>query len=143
MVDLKSGFIRSSPENTKTDEDRAIPLNKELTELFKNTIKCIYHDFMFTNRNKLIKSIREIFAKVCKEEGVEDFTLHDFRHDFITRKRREGHDPIKIMKDTGHKTISMYLSYNTVTEEELKTLNSGWMDTKMDTNQNHSTGTTT
>jgi integrase len=142
-VDIKNEFIRLRPEDTKSGEGRLIPLNNELTELFKNIIKCLHHDFVFTNRNKPIKNIREIFAKVCKEAGVEDFTPHDFRHTFITRKRREGHDPIKIMKATGHKTVSMYLRYNTVTEEELKTLNSGRMDTNMDTKEGHTTGTTT
>ena len=78
------------------DEGRTIPSNKELTELFKNTIKCLHYDIMFTNRNKLIRNIREIFSKTCKEKGI---------------------DPIKIMKATGHKTISMYLRYNTVTKE--------------------------
>jgi len=43
---------------------------------------------MFTNINKLIRNIREIFSKVCKEAWVEDFTSHDFRHDFVARKRR-------------------------------------------------------
>jgi len=70
------------------DEGRTIPSNKELTELFKNTIKCLHHDIMFTNRNKLIRNIREIFSKTCKETGIEDFTFHNFRHDFIVRKRR-------------------------------------------------------
>ena len=114
-----------------------IPLNNELTVLFESIIKCLHHDFVFTRDNKPIKNIREIFAKVCEEAGVKDFTFHDFRHVFVTRKRREGHDPIKIMKATGHKTVSMYLRYNTVTEDELKTLNTG----RMDTNQNTSTGT--
>jgi hypothetical protein len=50
-------------------EGRIIPPNKELTELFKNTIKCLHHDFMFTNINKLIRNIREIFSKACKETG--------------------------------------------------------------------------
>jgi len=118
-----------------------IPLNNELTVLFESIIKCLHHDFVFTRDNKPIKNIREIFAKVCEEAGVKDFTFHDFRHTFITRKRREGHDPVKIMKATGHKTVSMYLRYNTVTEDELKTLNAGQMDTNMDTKQNPSTGT--
>jgi len=142
-IDLTSGFIRLRPEDTKSSEARSIPLNKELTELFKNTIKCLHHDYVFTNRNKPIKNIREIFAKVCEEAGVKGFTFHDFRRSYITRKRREGHDPIKIMKATGHKAVSMYLRYNTVTEEELKTLNSGRMDTYMDTSQNHILGTPT
>ena len=105
--------------------------------LFESIIKCLHHDFVFTHDNKPIKNIREIFTKACEEARVRDFTFHDFRHVFVTRKRREGHDPIKIMEATGHKTVSMYLRYNTVTEDELKTLNTGQMDTK----QNPSTGT--
>ena len=135
-VDLKGGFIRLRPEDTKSGDGRAIPLNKELTELFKDTIKCLHHDYVFARDNKPIKNIRKSFEGACAEAGIEDFTFHDFRHTFVTRKRIEGHDPIKIMKVTGHKDVSMYLRYNTVTEEELKTLNSGWMDTNMDTNKN-------
>lgn len=37
--------------------------------------------------------------------------------DMILLLGKEGHDPIRIMKATGHKTIFMYLRYNTVTEE--------------------------
>ena len=39
------------------------------------------------------------------------------------------------MKVTGHKDVSMYLRYNTVTEEELKTLTTGRMDTNVDTKE--------
>jgi integrase len=138
-IDLKGGFIRLQPEDTKTNEGRAIPLNNELTEVFKSIIKCLHHDYVFTRNNRPIKNIREIFAKVCREAKVENFTFHDFRHTFVTMKRIEGHDPIKIMKATGHKTVSMFLRYNTVTEEELKTLNTGRMDTK----ENHTNATTT
>jgi integrase len=47
--------------------------------------------FVFTLNSKPIKSIRGIFVKVCGKADVEDFTFHDFRHTFVTRKRREGH----------------------------------------------------
>ena len=142
-VDLISGFIRLRPEDTKNGEGRAIPLNNELTEFFKNTIKCLHHDYVFTRNNKPIKNIRKVLDKACADAGIEDFTFHDFRHSFVTRKRIEGHDPIKIMKVTVHKDVSMYLRYNTVTEEELKTLNSGRMDTNMDTKKDQSSGTST
>jgi len=142
-VDLKNGFIRLRFEDTKNGEARAIPLNNELTELFENTIKCLHHDFVFTRGNRPTGNIRKAFSKACEEAEIEDFTFHDFRHTFVTRKRREGHDPIKIMKVTGHKDVSMYLRYNTVTEEELKTLNSGRMDTNMDTKKDRSMGTNT
>jgi len=139
-VDLQNGFIRLRAEDTKNGEARVIPLNNELTVLLKNIIKCLHHDYVFTRDNKPIKNIRKAFERACAEAGIEDFTFHDFRHTFVTRKRIEGHDPIKIMKVTGHKDVSMYLRYNTVTEEELKTLNSGRMDTNMDTNKNLTSG---
>ena len=47
------------------------------------------------------------------------------------------------MNATGHKTISMYLRYNTVTEEELKTLSTGRMDTNMDTKGKGTSGNLT
>ena len=34
-VDLKEGFIRLRPEDTKTTEGRLVPLNQELMEMFK------------------------------------------------------------------------------------------------------------
>jgi integrase len=34
QVDLKEGFIRLSPEDTKTNEGRLIPLDEELLEMF-------------------------------------------------------------------------------------------------------------
>ena len=142
-VDLKGGFIRLRSEDTKEGTAKEIPLNNELTVLFRNIIKCVHHNLIFTKNNQPIKSIREIFTKVCEEAEVENFTFHDFRRTYITRKRREGHDPLKIMKATGHKKITMFLRYNTVTEDELKTLNEGRMDTNMDTSQHHTTGTIT
>ena len=102
----------------------------------------LHHDYVFTRNNKPMSSIRKAFERACAEAEIQDFTFHDFRHMFVTRKRIEGHDPVKIMKVTGHKDVSMYLRYNTVTEEELKTLNTGRMDTNMDTSQHHTTGTT-
>jgi integrase len=136
-VDVKNGFVRLRPEDTKNSEGRAIPLNNELTQLFKSTIQCLHHDYVFTRNNNPIKHIRKAFEKACVEAGIQDFTFHDFRHTFVTRKRIEGHDPIKIMKVVGHKDVSMYLRYNTVMEEELKTLNTGRMDTYMDTERFH------
>ena len=62
-VDLQTGFIRLRSEDTKNGEARAVPLNKELTAVFKSIIKCLHHDYVFTNRNKSIKSIRKAFEK--------------------------------------------------------------------------------
>jgi hypothetical protein len=47
------------------------------------------------------------------------------------------------MKVTGHEDVSMYLRYNTVTEEAVKTLNAGRMDTSVDTRGKDKSGNLT
>jgi len=59
------------------------------------------------------------------------FTCHDLRHSYITRKRQEGHDYFRIMAATGHKTLSVFKRYNTVSQKELRKLAD--MDTNRDT----------
>ncbi len=41
-------FNRLRPEHTKNNEGRPKPLSNELTELFKNIIKCLHHHFIST-----------------------------------------------------------------------------------------------
>lgn len=65
-VYLKSDFLRLKPANMKAGAAKVIPLNNELTELFKNIIKCVHHNHVFT------RNIREIFTKACKKAGVAD-----------------------------------------------------------------------
>jgi integrase len=57
--------------------------------------------------------------------GIEDFTFHDLRHTFINNRRVEGHDYFRIMAATGHKTMSVFKRYNTVSREELQALVNG------------------
>ena len=65
--------------------------------------------------------------------GLDGFNFHDLRHTFINNRRLEGHDYFRIMAATGHKTMSVFKRYNTVSREELKALVGVKMDT-MDTN---------
>jgi integrase len=122
QVDLKEGFIRLSPEDTKTYEGRLIPLNRELIEMFKALPKGFPVVRVFTREGKTIKSIREVFDAACRRAGIEGFTFHDLRHTAINNWRLQGHDYFRIMAATGHKTLSVFKRYNTVSKEELKTL---------------------
>ena len=60
------------PDDTKTNEGRAIPLNNELTEVFKSIIKCLHHDYVFTRNNKPIRDMRKAFAKACAKAEEDD-----------------------------------------------------------------------
>ena len=77
---------------------------------------------VFTRKGKPIYSVREGFESACHGAGIDDFTFHDLRHTYVTNKCRQGHPYFVIMASTGHKTMSTFKRYNTVSEDDLKTL---------------------
>ena len=54
--------------------------------------------------------------------GGQDITFHDLRHTALNNWRMEGHDYFRIMAASGHKTMSVFKRYNTVSRDELKAL---------------------
>lgn len=123
-VDLKSGFIRLKIEDTKTREGRSIPLDKSLIQALRTVMLkgSKDHDYVFTRNGKPIKDIRKAFISACTKAKIEGFIFHDFRHTWITNKRREGHDYFKIMAASGHRAMEVFKRYNTVDESDLRTL---------------------
>jgi integrase len=125
QVDLREGFIRLRPEDTKTNEGRLVPLNPELVEMFKAMPRGLPDVPVFTRNGKPITCFREAFEAARRNAGIEDFTFHDLRHTFVTNKRREGHQDFVIMKATGQKTTHTFRRYNTVSRDDLKGLVAG------------------
>jgi integrase len=125
-IDLKEGFIRLKPEDTKTGEGRSIPIHPDLMEVLKKVLKVrpLNCERAFHRDGRPIDSnhIRWAHQRVCRKAGIKNFTFHDFRHTCINNWRRDGHDYFKIMAASGHKTMSVFKRYNMVGEEELKTL---------------------
>ena len=83
-------------------------------------------------RGQPIKSIREIFSRVCRDVGLKDVVFHDHRHTATTNLRRADVDALTAMKITGHKTMAVFKRYNTIDEDDL-TAAQRRMDTYMDT----------
>jgi len=133
-IDMKSGFIRLLPEDTKTDEGRTIPLHPKIIDMLKPMPRDI-SGWVFTLSGKPISNIRKSFIAACKRAGIEDFTFHDLRHTAINNWRLQGHDYFKIMAASGHKTMSVFKRYNTVSEEELRGLVNPPIGTYIGTNE--------
>jgi integrase len=132
-VDLKSGFIRLKETDTKTSERRHIPIGRELRGILERLpIAIDAHDHVFTRQGQPIKSIREIFTRVCRDAGLSDVVFHDLRHTATTNLRRAGVDALTAMRITGHKTMAVFKRYNTINEDDLTTAQRR-MDTYMDT----------
>ena len=122
-MDLKNGFVRLKPEDTKTKDARSVPIS-HLTDIFGRCIRHLHHEYVFTHNSEPIKysKLRYHFGHGVKKASIEDFTFHDFRHTCITNWRKCGHDYFKIMKASGHKTMNVFKRYNTIDEDDLKSL---------------------
>jgi integrase len=123
QVDLKDGFILLEPEDTKTKDARLVPLNHELMQMFKGMPRGFPNMRVFPYRGKAFgSSFQRAFETARKEAGIEGFLFHDMRHTAINNWRLQGHDYFRIMAASGHKTMTVFKRYNTVSREELKML---------------------
>ena len=114
--------IRLNAEETKTNENRIVPLHKEVIEAISNVKKVPKVPNVFTYNGQVIKEVRRSFLTACKEAEIENFRFHDLRHTAITNWRRQGHDYFKIMAASGHKTMATFKRYNTVSKDDLRSL---------------------
>ena len=78
---------------------------------------------------------RKSWKSARKKVGLDDFVFHDFRHVAISNLRKAGNSPTVIMKASGHKTMSMFLRYNLVDEEDLKGMRWIERNTESDTKE--------
>jgi len=127
-VDFKTGFIRLSAEDTKTNEKRAIPISAALRETLEEIRKeqregkiASIGGYVFPWKGKpMTEGWKTAFHAACRRGKIENFHFHDLRHTFVTRKVREGWDYKRIMAITGHKTFATFQRYNNPTEEDVK-----------------------
>jgi len=122
QVDLKAGFISLAPEDTKTNEGRRVPLHPAVKEVLKGIVQRLDTPYVFLYEGKRIKDIKRSFGKACRDAGITNFRIHDFRHTAITNSRRAGHDFFTIMAASGHKSMATFKRYNTVSENDLQGL---------------------
>jgi len=118
QVNLEDGWINLNAEQTKTSEARKIPLSYQVIECLKNIDR--NGDRVIQYRGKPVGDFRQTFQKALKKAGIENFRFHDLRHTFVTNMRKANKQDRAIMKITGHKTMSVFMRYDTVDEEDLK-----------------------
>lgn len=127
-VDLDDGIVRFSPEDTKTNKGRDVPLNDEMITMFRklrdewdNAPAPICNiPYVFTFKGQQILEIKRSFNSACRRAGIKDFHFHDLRHTFVTNARKAGVHDFVIMAITGHTTFEMFKRYNKVDREDLK-----------------------
>jgi integrase len=121
-VDLERGLIHLRAQDTKTTKPRDVPIHPYIIEMLNDMKKRAQSENVFTYNGKPIKRIARSFRTACRNAGIDDLWIHDFRHICITNWRMEGHDFARIMAASGHTTTSTFLRYNIDTEEDIKKL---------------------
>jgi integrase len=123
QVDLREGFIRLRPEDTKTKDGRLVPLNRELVDMLEAMPRGLPGVRVFSYQGKALgSSFQKAFEAARKQAGINDFIFHDLRHTAINNWRLQGHDFFRIMAASGHKTMNVFKRYNSVSKDELRTL---------------------
>ena len=123
QADLKEGFMKLCPEDTKTNEGRLVSLNRELVTMFTQMPWGLPAIRVFPGRGKAWGSVfQRAFDEARQKAGIENFTFHDPRLTAINNWRLRGHDFFRIMAASGHKTMSVFKHYNTVSKAELRCL---------------------
>lgn len=114
QVDLKRRLIALT--KTKSNRTRHVPISDALAAVLKDALACSDGEqpHVFMSRRKVPYTpdgVSSFFRKLVKRAGIEDFHLHDLRHDFATQVRRHGAGLDVVAKLLGHSTLAMSQRY--------------------------------
>jgi integrase len=122
-IDLIAGTLKVTGEgkqgfSPKDYEERVIPIPPDLVELLKKIprkSRWVFCSSTGTNLSHLLRKLKSIAGRA----GVNNATLHKFRHTYATRLLESGCDIVTVQHLMGHsdiETTRQYLSPN----DELK-----------------------
>src|ERR1700679_1979817 len=97
QLDLKAGVITLKSEDTKTQEEREIPLDEGLKDLFRRIPKVLGSPYVFNFRGHGLKDPKTAFLRACQRAKITDFRFHDLRHCAVTNFRKAGVSDSTIM----------------------------------------------
>lgn len=104
----------------KNGQTRAIPMSGTLRELLLDLKKKAPKGIrsIFLNRNgRPYRSYQTAHETACRKAEIEDFTFHDWRHDFASCLAMAGESLATIAELLGHKDIKMTRRYSHISED--------------------------
>jgi integrase len=109
--------------DTKTGDNRKVPLTKELVAFLRQIIKDYSHgtEFVFFNpeKKKPYFEFKGQWRNACKRAGIDNLHYHDLKHTFCTRMSAAKVNQFVIMKIVGQKDPKTALRYTNPTDENL------------------------
>lgn len=132
-LDLKAGWLRLDPEETKNRKGRMFPLTPELRQVLEEQVARIeaaerekgrmipwlfprLDPFHFGDRINRLHSWHE----ACRKAGCPGRLMHDFRRTAVRNMERAGVSRSAGMALSGHLTTAVYQRYAVVDETTLR-----------------------
>lgn len=109
-VDLERRLITVHAEDTKNDDDLAVPLNDAAVATLQAQAG-VHPEFVFAFRGKPILKPKTGFSNACVAAGVPDFTWHGFRHTWATWHVQNGTPLGVLQKLGGWADLRMVMNY--------------------------------
>lgn len=126
-VDLDNLVIYS--RHTKTGKSRLLPISTSLRVLLTEWLRFRRHnaieDTLFCNSyGEPLKqsTLRTAMRRYCKDKGVKDNSIHQFRRTFITHSVNQGVDILSLSRITGHQNLSILNKYYVANKERVVSL---------------------
>jgi integrase len=120
-ADLRAGWLKLEPGETKNLEGRNFPFTPELREVLEAQRKRLSEIERETERivpwifplptGERIGDFRKAWATACKNAGVAGRLVHDFRRTAVRNLERAGVPRSSAMLLTGHRTEAVYRRY--------------------------------
>lgn len=128
-VDFDKNYIRIRAENTKTSEERGVPISARLRnelESMRTDQRPAPSDKVFRRKilghhaGKQVSEARFVdvasnfqtaFEGIRKDASVENYVFHDNRHTATTRFILSGMKESLVRKITGHRTLDAFNTY--------------------------------
>lgn len=127
QIDLEHGLVRLEPGTTKNDEGRTIYLDEELKLMLKEQWEARKKSgkltlFVFPGNDGMSRviDIRGAWDKAFESTGIKRRLFHDLRRTAVRNLVRSGVPESIAMKISGHKTRSVFMRYDIVSDADLK-----------------------
>jgi integrase len=134
-VDLLGRVAKLSPERSKGNKGRTLPLVGELWEIVQRRYEARRYEliqtcstphmtvlipWVFHRDSQPIRQFKTAWKVACRKAGVPHMVFHDLRRTAVRNLIRAGVPQKTAMEITGHRTIGVFQRYDIVDEEDLR-----------------------
>lgn len=120
-VDLGRGFVTFI--KPKGGKKRTIALNDYALAVLKRADQIRISNYVFptTRGTNYYNTMKDLFPRMLKKAKIEDFTMHDLRHNFASTIASSGEADIYVLqKLLDHKTLAMTMRYAHLFENTMR-----------------------